>query len=150
MISSPLFLQRDEGDFVRLLAKVTALKDFLATDDGANLLAAYRAMNIVRIEEKKTDAVMMAIIDPALLHQGEEKQLYAHLSPVVLTLDDTMKQEQFADAMGVLTQLRALDGFFDQVTVNCEDQDVRANRLRMLSQIGQALDGIADFAKLEG
>jgi len=147
-----VFAKGDEGDFVRLLAKVTALKDFLATDDGANLLAAYRrAMNIVRIEEKKDGCRYDGAIDPALLHQGEEKQLYAHLSPVVLTLDDTMKQEQFADAMGALAQLRApLDGFFDQVTVNCEDQDVRANRLRMLSQIGQALDGIADFAKLEG
>lgn len=149
---SAVFAKGDEDDFVRLLAKVTALRDFLESEDGTNLLAAYRrAMNIVRIEEKKDGVRYAGDINPALLQQDEEKQLYAQLTPVVMTLADTMQKEQFADAMGALAQLRApLDGFFDQVTVNCEDPSVRENRLRMLAQIGQALDGIADFSKIEG
>ena len=37
-----------------LVARVRALQDFLATDDGANLLAGYkRATNILTQEEKK-------------------------------------------------------------------------------------------------
>ncbi len=37
-----------------LLARVSALEDFLASEDGANLLIAYRrASNIVAIEERK-------------------------------------------------------------------------------------------------
>src|SRR5204862_7225999 len=43
-----------EDDLVRLLARVDALNGFLASDDGTNLLTAYRrAANIVAIEEKK-------------------------------------------------------------------------------------------------
>ncbi|MPZ12464.1 MAG: glycine--tRNA ligase subunit beta, partial [Kiloniellaceae bacterium] len=43
-----------EDDLVRLLARVEALGSFLDSDDGSNLLVAYRrAANIVRIEEKK-------------------------------------------------------------------------------------------------
>ncbi len=43
-----------EDDLVRLLSKVRALTDFLANDDGANLLTGYRrAANIVRIEQQR-------------------------------------------------------------------------------------------------
>jgi glycyl-tRNA synthetase beta chain len=43
-----------EDDLVRLVARVNALGKFLASEDGANLLAGYRrAVNIVKIEEKK-------------------------------------------------------------------------------------------------
>ncbi|MDZ3838627.1 MAG: glycine--tRNA ligase subunit beta, partial [Rhodospirillales bacterium] len=45
-----VFALGGEDDLVRLLARVDALKAFLDTDDGANLLTAYRrASNIVRI-----------------------------------------------------------------------------------------------------
>src|SRR6185312_15207176 len=51
-----VFALGDEDDLVRLIARVEALAAFLASDDGANLLVAYRrAANIVRIEEKKDD-----------------------------------------------------------------------------------------------
>jgi glycyl-tRNA synthetase beta chain len=66
-------------------------------------------------------------------------------------LDAALKEEQFTVAMGALASLRGpVDAFFDKVTVNCQSADVRVNRLRLLSQIGRALDGLADFSKLEG
>jgi glycyl-tRNA synthetase beta chain len=36
------------------------------------------------------------------------------------------------------------------VTVNCDDRDLRANRLRLLARIGATLDRVADFSKIEG
>src|SRR5690606_12247019 len=43
-----------DDDLVRIVRRVEALDAFLATDDGANLLAGYkRASNILRAEEKK-------------------------------------------------------------------------------------------------
>ncbi|MGE5503991.1 MAG: glycine--tRNA ligase subunit beta, partial [Actinomycetota bacterium] len=65
-----------EDDLVRLLARVDALKDFVASDDGANLLVAYRrAANIVRIEEKKDAVAYAGPADEALLALPEEKAL---------------------------------------------------------------------------
>ena len=47
-------IREDDGDLVRLLARVDALRSFLGTEDGANLLIAYRrAANIVAIEERR-------------------------------------------------------------------------------------------------
>ncbi|WP_135079035.1 glycine--tRNA ligase subunit beta [Terasakiella sp. SH-1] len=147
-----VFSKGGEDDFVRLLARVKALKEFLSSDDGANLVAAYRrAMNIVRIEEKKDSVKYDGRVDAVLLEQDEEQKLFEKLEPVMGTLVTALEEERFAEAMAALATLRGpVDAFFDKVTVNCESTDVRANRLRLLSQIGHALDGIADFSKLEG
>ena len=51
---SAVFALGGEDDLVRLLARVEAVGGFLRSDDGANMLVAYRrAANILRIEEKK-------------------------------------------------------------------------------------------------
>jgi glycyl-tRNA synthetase beta chain len=34
--------------------------------------------------------------------------------------------------------------------VNCEDKKLRANRLRLLSQIRSTMEAVADFSKIEG
>ena len=53
--------------------------------------------------------------------------------------------------MASLSVLRKpVDKFFDEVTVNAEDQALRANRLRLLAQLGATLGKVADFSKIEG
>jgi glycyl-tRNA synthetase beta chain len=61
-----VFALGGEDDLVRLLARVKALQGFVATDDGANLLAGYkRAANILKIEEKKDAASSSSSVMPA-------------------------------------------------------------------------------------
>lgn len=44
--------------------------------------------------------------------------------------------ENFAGAMRALAELRApVDAFFDKVTVNADDPELRKNRLYLLSEI---------------
>ena len=58
-----VFALEDEDDLVRIVARVGALQKFLATEDGENLLAAYRrATNIVEIEEKKDGTRLMDLL----------------------------------------------------------------------------------------
>ena len=62
-----------------------------------------------------------------------------------------LESEDFTGAMGALAQLRApVDAFFDKVTVNCDEADLRANRLRLLSEIRTTLNRVADFSQIEG
>ncbi len=66
-----VFALGGEDDLVRLLARVQALQDFLSTDDGANLLTAYRrAANILKIEEKRDGVSYDGAPDPALAVAG--------------------------------------------------------------------------------
>ena len=141
-----------EDDLVRLLARVAALDEFLKSEDGANLLTAYRrASNIVRIEEKKDGRSYDAAPDPALLRQPEEAALAERIAEVGRLSRVALGKEEFGVAMAALATLRRpVDAFFDRVTVNDEDAALRENRLRLLSQIRATLNQVADFAQIEG
>jgi glycyl-tRNA synthetase beta chain len=141
-----------EDDLVRLHARVAALQEFLATEDGANLLIAYRrAANILRIEEKKDGKSYDGAPDIKLLTQAEEQTLFARLSEVAAPANAALKAEEFTAAGRVLAALRQpVDAFFDGVTVNAEADDLRANRLRLLAGIRGELDILADFSRIEG
>ncbi len=149
---SAVFVCGGEDDLVRLLARVSALRDFLNTDDGANLLTAYRrATNIVRIEEKKDNTKYEGRAQERLLTQAAETELYRALEEARVRIGDLVLGERFGEAMAVLAGLRPpIDAFFDRVTVNCENAQLRVNRLRLLSQIRAALSGVADFSEIEG
>ena len=147
-----VFALGDEDDLVRLIAGFDALADFLCSDDGANLLIAYRrAANIVRIEEKKDGASFAGPVDAARLAQAEEKALAQALAPARDALAHALKAENFGDAMAALAGLRRpVDAFFDKVTVNADEADLRVNRLKLLAEIGAAMGEVADFSKVEG
>ena len=147
-----VFALGHQDDLVRLLARVNALGDFLKTEDGANLLIAFRrAANIVRIEEKKDKVRYQDDISSDLLELEEEKALAQALNEVGDKAAKLADAEEFSEAMAVLAKLRQpVDAFFDKVTVNCEKEDLRINRLRLLARIGASMDKIADFSKIEG
>ena len=141
-----------EDDLVRLLARVDALRDFLNTDDGANVLTAYRrASSIVRIEEQRDGVTYDGEVMPSLFSQQEETALFNGLVAARDEIASCVQGERFAAAMTCLARLRGpVDAFFDRVTVNCDEKASRANRLRLLSQIRSALGGVADFSLIEG
>ena len=148
-----VFALGGEDDLVRLLKRVAALEDFLKTDDGEYLLIAYRrAANIVRIEEKrdKTRYQSADLINGKLV-QVEEKRLAIRIFNSEAEAQEALAREDFTGAMAALANLRGpVDDFFDKVTVNTEDLDLRANRLRLLARIGETLNQVADFSKIEG
>jgi len=147
-----VFALGGEDDLVRLLARVEALAGFIGTEDGANLLVAYRrAANIVRIEEKRDRREYKGEPDAGLLREADEKSLATALDAVEDGLKTALAREDFAGAMTALALLRQpVDKFFDSVTVNCEDGKLRENRLKLLGRIVAAMNLIADFSRIEG
>ncbi|RED52238.1 glycine--tRNA ligase subunit beta [Aestuariispira insulae] len=146
-----VFALGGEDDLVRLLARVKALGAFLGSDDGANLLTAYRrAANILKAEEKKDGRSFDGEADAALCQQDEETALVKALEGVEV-YKDLLAKEDFEAAMSALATLRApVDAFFDQVTVNADDPALRENRLKLLSRIRDIMGSVADFGQIEG
>ena len=147
-----LFARGGEDDLWRLVQKAKSLKEFLETDDGANLLVAYRrAHNIVRIEEKKDSERYSGKVDENLFSRDEERELWISLNEVEQANPSKPDMAEFDQVLSVLAKLRCpVDRFFGEVTVNCNDSDLRKNRLRLLSEIASCLNRVADFSKIEG
>ena len=149
-VLAAVFAAGADDDIVRLLARADAISALLRSPEGADLLTAYRrAANILRIEEKK-DGPHDAPPDPSRLHDPAEIDLDQSLRSVdqVIRL---VQQEEFAAAMTELARLRTpLDAFFDRVTVNAPQADLRRNRLRLLNLVRASMDRLADFSRIEG
>ena len=149
-----VFATGGEDDLVRLLARVRALEEFLDSDDGANLLIAHkRAANIVRIEEKRDQADYSYVDGFELPPSGEaaEKALFDRLMEVGPKITRTVDAEDYQHSMRLLASTRSdIDRFFDEVTVNVDNPDVRENRLKLLSFISISMNKVADFSQIEG
>jgi len=141
-----------EDDLTRLVAKAQALKSFLDTEDGKNVLAAYRrASNILRIEEKKDGTGYAGPADRSRFAPDEEKALGARLDEVLPLARAALAKEGFAECMAALALLRKpVDAFFEKVTVNADDAALRVNRLTLLAEIRATLSEVADFSRIEG
>ncbi|RYY96984.1 MAG: glycine--tRNA ligase subunit beta, partial [Alphaproteobacteria bacterium] len=141
-----------EDDLVLIVKRVEALGEFLATEDGKNLLAGYkRAANILAIEEKKDGKSYSGQGKAMAGDPAEVDALVAALGKAAPEATAALEKEDFGGAMRALSKLRGpVDAFFDKVTVNADDAAIRANRLNILSQIRDALNAVADFSKIEG
>ena len=135
------------------MKRVEALGEFLATEDGKNLLAGYkRAANILAIEEKKDGkSYSRAGSRPCRRSAPRKRRWHAALEKAAPEATSALEKEDFAGAMRALSKLRGpVDAFFDKVTVNADNADLRVNRLRFFPQIRDALERVADFSKIEG
>jgi len=137
---------RDDTRLDRTEARARDLQAFLATEDGANLLAGYkRAANILK------QAGEVSATPAATPPTDADAALLAALDAAEPAASAAVAEERFTDAMAALASLRApIDAFFDGVMVNDPDETVRAYRLGLLARFTGAVHGVADFSKIEG
>lgn len=142
-----VFALGGEDDLVRLLARVNALQQFIETEDGADLLTAYkRAANILK---KENWAGTSASGGPDVAPQ--EQALISALDTAEPKASTAIDAEDFTAAMAALATLRRpIDEFFDHVTVNDPDAAKRERRLNLLMRFRDAVNRVADFSRIEG
>ena len=168
-----VFALGGEDDLVRLLARVKALQAFVETTDGVNLLAGYkRASNILKKEggpsapaeagaHLPTSDLDATVRDGPLPAQGNnilsytpekaEKALIDALDAAQPEVTAAIEAEQFETAMTALAALRGpIDQFFEDVTVNDDDEAKREARLALLARFRNAVHQVADFSQIEG
>ncbi|WP_234053238.1 MULTISPECIES: glycine--tRNA ligase subunit beta [unclassified Xanthobacter] len=147
-----VFALPGQDDLFELVLRMTSLARFLESEDGKTLLAGYRrAVNILRIEEKKDGKSYKGPTEAALLKEEAEEKLAAAMDDVKERMATALAGEDFEAAMTALADLRApVDAFFEAVTVNAEDPALRENRLKLLDEIRTATRAIADFDRIEG
>lgn len=146
-----VFAVSADDDIMLLMERSHHVSAFLTSQNGANLLVAYRrAVNILRIEDKK-DGPHAGEPDRSSFTQSEERALYEALEAARSDIENAMAAKNFQSAMHTMASLRApIDAFFENVTVNDPDPALRRNRLRLLSRIRDTMNRFADFSLIEG
>ncbi|QBQ48763.1 glycine--tRNA ligase subunit beta [Brevundimonas naejangsanensis] len=141
-----------DDDLVRIVRRVEALAAFLATDDGANLLAGYkRAAQLLKAEEKKGPLPQGTVATGLPNQPAEETALAFAAAAAASAVDAALEAEDFAAAMTALARLRApVDAFFTAVMVNSDVAEERENRLKLLGQVRGVMNRVADFGQIAG
>jgi glycyl-tRNA synthetase beta chain len=147
-----VFALAGEHDLLLIVRRIEALGRFLDTQDGKNLLTGYkRATNIIRIEEKKDNVGYTDVVNPDLLKDSIERNLWSAINRTKADAQYRVSGQDFEGAMKALATLRpAVDEFFEKVTVNTQDREQRVNRLKLLNEIRDATLAVADFSRIEG
>ncbi len=136
-----------DDDFLRLTRKIEALQDFMQGQDASALLTAYgRAANILA----KSDSKAQGNVSTELLEQMEEKTLFEAMNSTASAVDAHLAAEAYGEALTSFAELRQpVDAFFDKVTVNADNADLRQNRLTLLSALVDNMQNIADFSQIQ-
>jgi glycyl-tRNA synthetase beta chain len=144
-------LTPDADDLLLVARRAEALTAFITSEDGKNLLSGTkRATQLLAAEEKKGTGVADSVSE-SLLTLDAEKALYAAVTAATKDAAAAVATEDFRSAMEALSKLRGpVDTFFEDVLVNDENADIRANRLALLKAIREATGTVADFSKISG
>ncbi|MET3603063.1 glycyl-tRNA synthetase beta chain [Sphaerotilus sulfidivorans] len=131
------------GEVPRRLAAVRA---FAGLPEAASLAAANKRIGNIL---KKAEGEVEAKVDTALLQEAAEQALFEALGTVQPEADRLFEQGDHAGSLKALAALKApVDAFFDDVMVNAEDAQLRANRLGLLKTLHEAMNRVADLSRL--
>ncbi|MDE9555691.1 glycine--tRNA ligase subunit beta [Xenorhabdus bovienii] len=128
-------------------ARMKAVTHFRTLDEAVSLAAANKRVSniLAKSEEKLNDSVLASVLKAA-----EEIQLATHLVVLKDKLAPLFAEGNYQDALAELASLReVVDAFFDNVMVMDEDQQVRINRLTLLSELRELFLRVADISLLQ-
>jgi len=127
-----------------LRSRIEAVTELGAAPEFEALAVAFkRAFNITKESARGP-------IDSALLEAGAESALAERFETVRDQIREATGERRYADALKLVAkELGApIDRFFDEVFVMVDDVRVRENRLRLLGEIADTVNGIAHFHQL--
>ncbi|KIN71757.1 glycine--tRNA ligase subunit beta [Sulfitobacter guttiformis] len=139
-------------DLTLLVKRARALSDTLKTDDGENLLQAFKRANNILSQAEEADGVEYSFgADVKFADADAERALFAALDSAESVITPAMKAQNFTTAMSAMAGLRpALDAFFETVQINTDNGTVRRNRLNLLSRIRTLCSSVADLTRIDG
>ncbi len=139
-------------DITLLVTRARALQAMLDTEEGTNLIQGFKRANNILTQAEAKDGVEYSYgPDVKFAETDEEKALFAALDAAEAKIKPAMAEENFADAMTAMAEMRpAVDAFFEAVQVNSEKDIVRRNRLNLLGRIRDICAQVADLTRVEG
>ena len=130
------------GAIARLAEALAAAAD---TEEFEQAYVAYDRAN--RLAGKSDGAA--AELDPKLATDEAELALIDAVAGASPKIAAALEAREFDDALAAAAELRVpVDRFFDEVLVMADDAQVRANRLRLLLDVRDAVGALGDLAQI--
>lgn len=131
--------------------KLQGLKAVRGRPEFGSLAAAIkRARNILSQAQERGVLPPAPEISEAEMTGATEKSLLEAVNGIRSRFLETLERRDYQAALLELATLKApIDAFFEGVMIMVDDEAVRSQRLRLLMQVKQLFDSLADFSKLQ-
>ena len=127
-------------------SRMEAVRAFAAMPQAEALAAANKRIGNILKKAPKADSSQFSAAKMTL---AAEKNLHLSMAQNVTQADDFYAQKNYTDSLKTLAALREpVDLFFNDVMVNDPDEDIRRNRLGLLSQLHDSMNRVADLSRL--
>ena len=127
-------------------SRMEAVRAFAAMPQAEALAAANKRIGNILKKAPKADSSQFSAAKMTLT---AEKNLHLSMTQNVTQADDFYAQKNYTDSLKTLAALREpVDLFFNDVMVNDPDEDIRRNRLGLLSQLHDSMNRVADLSRL--
>ena len=133
-----------EANLTQIQSKMRAIKEFLASREGDDLLIAYkRASNILE------DATTQGDVDKSAFVSEYEVTLFNCINECDIGIESALASKNYSESLQLLAGMRRpIADFFDNVMVKDKDAIIANNRMLLLARTKQIFDKIAKFDKL--
>ena len=127
------------------MQRIKAVKAFRQLPEAESLAAANkRILNILKKSDSPAAQTVGLLVEPVEIELLELAQKSAE------EIKPLLEKRDYQATLARLAQLKeSVDAFFDGVMVNCEDLELRANRLALLNLLAQQFLTCADISKLQ-
>ncbi len=134
----------DFTDIAEIKKRALAIQNFKGSADFEGLVLGYKRVSNILTKEKT-----ISDLNSALFNDQNERVLYDYFTNNESDITDKLEQQNYVEAMQILVSARSLiDNFFDNVMVNVEEEEIKQNRLNLLSYIKNVFIKIADLDKI--
>ncbi len=127
--------------------RIRAMNEFRKLPEATSLAAANK--RIRNILKKSAEPLPMRA-DASLFQDQAERDLLAKLDELTPQAQPLFDRGDYAEGLRILASLKQpVDDFFDQVMVMADDEQLRINRLALLSQLENQFLSVADISLLQ-
>lgn len=133
----------DCDDLTDCLARIEALNSIRNSEDFAVLAGSFKRIRNITKGNQET------AVDTSLLTEESEKELFATYANVQEQVGPMIEKRAYSEALAaLLTMKEPVDRFFDNVMVMDKDMAVRANRLNLLTGLGDLVRQVGDISRM--
>ncbi len=142
-------LSAGADDLVDAVRRMEAVKAIRKTKNFEPLAVSFKRIRRIIDKAGPEAGWKLPAVRPDLFTEDAERDLHTHAGAVMKEVEQYKKGGRYREALQGIAELRpAVDRFFDEVMVMAEDEQVRKNRLTLLSGLLSAFSTIADFSEI--
>ena len=150
-ITNSILENNRSDDFYQILKGINELDKCFKKSEGQNAISIYKRARNILDQSIKSEEEFFGNPDKVLFQHSSEDEINLKLDEAREHFTTPSRLRDNAKTIELLSEFKPMtDSFFDNVKVNDDNQQVRKNRLELLTLLCKTFEKFTDFSKLDG